>query len=47
MAEDGQPPGLRLIILTDSIARLEVQRERSHTSIPLNGGRVVGLSIPF
>ena len=29
MAEDGQPAGLRLIILTDSIARLEVQRERS------------------
>jgi hypothetical protein len=29
MAEAGQPAGLRLIILTDSIARLEVQRERS------------------
>ena len=29
IAEDGQAAGLRLIILTDSIARLEVQRERS------------------
>ncbi len=27
--EDGQAEGLRLIILTDSIARLEVRRERS------------------
>jgi len=31
MDEDGQPAGLRLIILTDSIARLEVRRERAMT----------------
>jgi len=29
MEEDGQAEGLRLIILTDSIARLEVRHERS------------------
>ena len=29
MEEDGQPAGLRLIILTDSISRLEVRQERS------------------
>jgi len=31
MEEDGQAAGLRLIILTDSISRLEVRRERSLT----------------
>jgi len=29
MEEDGQPAGLRLIILTDSISRLEVRQQRS------------------
>lgn len=29
MEEDGQAAGLRLIILTDSISRIEVRRERS------------------
>lgn len=47
MEEDGQAAGLRLIILTDSISRLEVRRERSMAfegaGLGLLGGTLLAL----
>jgi len=42
MEEDGQAAGLRLIIRTDSIARLEVRRERSRAAEGAGYGLLAG-----